>query len=268
MGNVNYEPVIRDMTWSYSRIKAFEDCPYRWYLKYIRRLKGKDMFFSSYGSFVHKLLELYYKGEKTQKQLCEMYLQDFKNEVVGFAPNKMVFVNYFKSGLDYFRAFQPLPFRPLAIEKEVSFKVEDIPFVGYIDLLGEKDGDIYVIDNKSRNLKPRTGRNIPTKTDIELDHYLRQLYLYSVPVAEEYGKYPKSLCFNCFRTPILIEDLFKEDAYEESKAWLRKMVDTIKAETDFKPSMDFFKCNHLCEMNDFCEYYEMSQKKRGDYYQS
>lgn len=262
MGNVNYEPVIRDMTWSYSRIKAFEDCPYRWYLKYIRRLKGKDMFFASYGSFVHKLLELYYKGEKTPKQLCDMYLQDFKKEVVGFAPSKTVFVNYFKSGLDYLRGFQPLPFKPLAIEKEVNFKIDGIPFVGYIDFLGEKDGDIYVVDNKSRNLKPRTERKTPTKTDLELDHYLRQLYLYSVPIIEEYGKCPKSLCFNCFRTPILIEEPFKEDAYAESKVWLKEKVDTIAAETDFKPDMDFFKCKHLCEMHDFCEYYEMSQKKR------
>lgn len=111
-------------------------------------------------------------------------------------------------------------------------------------------------------MKPRTERKTPTKTDLELDHYLRQLYLYSVPIIEEYGKCPKSLCFNCFRTPILIEEPFKEDAYAESKVWLKERVDTIAAETDFKPDMDFFKCKHLCEMHDFCEYYEMSQKKR------
>ena len=50
MGEVNYAPLIDDMVWSYSRIKAFEDCPYRWYLKYIKKFHGKDMFFSSYGS--------------------------------------------------------------------------------------------------------------------------------------------------------------------------------------------------------------------------
>lgn len=43
MGEVNYAPLIDDMVWSYSRIKAFEDCPYRWYLKYIKRFHGKDM---------------------------------------------------------------------------------------------------------------------------------------------------------------------------------------------------------------------------------
>ena len=48
MGEISYAPLIEDMVWSYSRIKAFDDCPYRWYLKYIRHLHGKDMFFSDY----------------------------------------------------------------------------------------------------------------------------------------------------------------------------------------------------------------------------
>lgn len=96
MGEVNYAPIIQDMTWSYSRIKSFYDCPYRWYLRYIRKLKAKDMFFASYGSFMHKLIEMYLKGEKTSKQLCDIYLQKFKEEVVGRAPNQKVFANYFK----------------------------------------------------------------------------------------------------------------------------------------------------------------------------
>ena len=33
---INYAPVIDDMIWSYSRIRSFYDCKYRWYLKYIR----------------------------------------------------------------------------------------------------------------------------------------------------------------------------------------------------------------------------------------
>lgn len=43
MGEVNYAPLIDDMVWSYSRIKAFEDCHYRWYLKYIKKFHGKDI---------------------------------------------------------------------------------------------------------------------------------------------------------------------------------------------------------------------------------
>ena len=142
---INYEPIIRDMTWSYSRIKSFEDCPYRWYLRYIRRLKGKDMFFASYGTFIHKLIEMYYNGEKTAKQLYDTYLHSFKSEVAGSAPNKKVFTSYFSGGLSYLKNFQPFPYRPIAVEKEVNFEYNGIPFVGYIDFLGEKDGKLFVI---------------------------------------------------------------------------------------------------------------------------
>ncbi len=109
MGEVNYAPLIDDMVWSYSRIKAFEDCPYRWYLKYIKKFHGKDMFFSSYGTFMHKLIELYHKGEKTPRQIVDMYLQDFKTEVVGRAPNRKVFSSYFTGGLQYLKSTSAIP---------------------------------------------------------------------------------------------------------------------------------------------------------------
>lgn len=261
MGEVNYAPIIEDMTWSYSRIKSFYDCPYRWYLRYIRKLKAKDMFFASYGTFAHKLIEMYLKGERTPKELTDMYLQGFREEVVGWAPNKKVFANYFASGLNYIKNLKPLPYNVVAVEKRVDFNLDGIPFVGYIDLLGEKDGDLFVIDNKSRNLKPRSARERPTKTDEELDSYLRQLYLYSAAVEQDYGRLPKSLCFNCFRTPVFIEEPFTEQAYAESKLWLKDKVKEITEETDFKPDAEFFKCKHLCEMQDYCEYYKLTQKR-------
>lgn len=301
MGEVNYKPIIQDMTWSYSRIKSFGDCPYRWFLKYIQPIlliqqvfggkrptkadidaayvrselekddvgilyaylgiERKEQFFASYGTFMHKLIELYYKGEKTPQQLCDMYLQEFKTQVHGRAPNRTVFANYFKSGIQYLRGFKHFPYETVAVEKKVDFSLNGIPFVGYIDYLGKQGQDLFVVDNKSRVLKPRSSRAKPTKTDEELDAYLTQLYLYSVAVEHEYGRLPKALCFNCFRTPILIEEPFKEEAYAASKLWLSERVEAIKGEKEFRPNMEFFKCKHLCEMQDFCEYCELSGKR-------
>jgi len=257
MGEVKYAPVILDMTWSYSRIKAFQDCPYRWYLRYIRRLPRKELFFASYGTFLHKLMELYYKGELTREQLCEVYLRDFKSRVVGHAPNQTVFENYFKSGLQYLRDFKPFPYHVIAVEKRVELPINGVPFVGYIDFLGEKDADLFVIDNKSRNLKPRSGRTKPTKSDRELDSYLLQLYLYSAAVEREYGKLPSALCFNCFRSQTCIKEPFRMTAYAEAKDWLSSNVAEITRETDFNPKIEYFKCRHLCEMQDQCEYYDL-----------
>lgn len=262
MGEVNYAPVIQDMTWSYSRIKSFYDCPYRWYLRYIRKLKSnEDMFFANYGTFMHKMIEMYLKGEKTPKQLSELYLQNFKDEVKGHAPSKQVFANYFTSGLRYLKELQPFPYNVVAVEKRVDFAVYGIPFIGYIDLLGEKNGNLYVIDNKSRTLKPRNKRGRVTKTDEELDSYLKQLYLYSIAVEREYGKFPKALCFNCYRIPLLIEEPFSNQEYVESKIWFTNSVNEITNETDFRPNAEFFKCRHLCEMQNYCEYYKLTQKR-------
>ena len=90
---------------------------------------------------------------------------------------------------------------------------------------------------------------------------VRQLYIYSAAVEEEYGKTPKSLCFNCFRDKLFIIEPFKEQAYAESKEWLAKSIGKIREESDFKPSVEFFKCTHLCEMQDMCEYYELMRKR-------
>ena len=223
-------------------------------------IKRKEMFFASYGTFMHKLIELYYRGEKTPQQLCDMYLQEFKGQVRERAPNRTVFANYFKSGINYLRGFQPFPYDTIAVEKRVDFSLNGIPFVGYIDYLGQKNGNIAVIDNKSRVLKTRSKRAKPTKADAELDSYLIQLYLYSVAVEQEFGRLPTDLCFNCFRTPILITEPFKEEAYAASKLWLSDKVSEIMGETEFRPNIEFFKCKHLCEMQDFCEYCELAGK--------
>ena len=72
MGEISYRPLIEDMTWSFSRIECFNDCPYRWFLKYIKRYKETPQFYSSYGSFMHKLIEQFYKGELTKEEIEEV----------------------------------------------------------------------------------------------------------------------------------------------------------------------------------------------------
>ena len=271
MGEIDYTPIIDNMVWSYSRIKSFEMCPYRFYLKYIwpklpenlgKRLEPKHMFSSSYGSFVHKLLEHYFKNEMTQRELIRSYLRDFKTEVKARAPNPKIFKSYFDSGLQYLKEITPLPYDMVAVEKEVNFKLDGIPFVGYIDFLGKKNKELFVVDNKSRMLKPRSQRPKPTKSDMELDSYLKQLYIYSYAVEEEYGTLPKALCFNCFRSNMLIVEPFSIEAYSDSKRWLMDSIGEIRKEKEFKPAIEYFQCTHLCEMQDDCEYFDLTKKKR------
>ena len=263
MGEVIYEPLIRDMTWSYSRIMTFEDCPYRFYLKYIRfpRANGKRLFFADYGTFVHELIADYYAGRKSASDVELEYLLRFRDKVPASAPNGKIFSGYFSDGLNYLKNIKPPEGPILSLEQKEAFSVSGIPFVGYIDRVDKgADGSLRIVDNKSRTLRPRSKRSAPTKSDKELDRYLRQLYLYSVPVLEKYGRFPDKLCFNCFRNGLVIEEPFREETYRDTLSWASGKIDEIAKERDFRPDMEYFKCRYLCEMQDYCEYYELSRR--------
>lgn len=259
MANISYEPIIKEMTWSYSRVKAFDMCRYMWYLKYIQKIRGKDMFFSGYGSFVHKLLEEYYKGELAKNQLLYRYLTDFRSNVKAYAPSPSIFKNYFQDGVDYFKSFESLPFKICGIEEKIEGEIDGVKFTGVIDCRAEDDNGIIIVDNKSRKLKPRSGRSKPLKSDEELDQYLVQLYLYARIASEQHQKPVSCLGFNCFRCkpPLIIEPYVQEKA-DFAVKWLTDNVARIKEETEFNPDMDYFKCKNLCDVHDHCEYYQMT----------
>lgn len=247
------------MTWSYSRITAFEDCPYKWFLKYIKRLPPLPLFFSSYGSFLHKIIERFLTGELSKRDLPGYYLQYFREQVTGRAPSQKVFDNYFSQGLRYLKTIH-FPYAAiLEVERKVEFEISGIPFIGFVDLVANEDG-LILVDNKSRILKPRSGRMNPTQSDRLLNQYLRQLYLYSIPISRQYGAVPVRLDFNCFRSNRFIEENFDENAYAITQSWALERIAQITEETGWRPSLDYFKCSFLCDMSPHCEYVVLFQR--------
>lgn len=257
MGDLIYRPLMEDMTWSYSRIECFHDCPYRFFLKYIKECKEKPQFYSSYGSFMHKLIEKVSRDETYKEKLTTKFLFDFTSEVKGQRPAESTVLKYIECGCKYLSSFSPFPFNMIDVEKKIEFQIYGVNFVGILDYIGERDGELCIVDNKSRDLKPRSKRKQPTAKDKELDAMLRQLYVYSAAVKQEYGKFPKYLCFNCFKSGVFIEEPFDMAAYESTIEWLMKSIEEIKDADDFCPSMDYFGCTYICGVHDDCCYYEM-----------
>lgn len=258
MGDVSFKPLIEDMTWSWSRISCFNDCPYRWYIKYIKNDQEIPLFYASYGKFMHKLLEKYYKNEISKEEMKIKFLFDFSKEVEGARPSESIVQSYINKGLDYLDGFEPLPYEVLGVEKRIDFEVGGKKFVGFIDYIGKSGDDIIIVDNKSRELSPRSKKysSKPTKKDLELDEMLKQLYLYSAGVKQVYGKFPKSLCFNCFKNKVFIEEPFDRDKYEENMDWILRKIGRIEDSSDFYPNVDFFQCLYLCPYHDECCYWE------------
>lgn len=250
------------MVWSYSRIEAFNDCPYRFFLRYICKAEEKENFFSNYGSFMHSLIERFYKGELKKDELETEFLLGFANRVRGKKPPRISVAKYIGDGMKYFRDFKEFNFNTVAVEKKFNFEIDGVPFVGYIDYIGERGGEYYIVDHKSRDLKPRSGRKNPTAKDKELDSMFRQLYVYSYAFEKEYGVYPKSVCFNLFRTGTFIEEPFDKNACDEVVRWVKKSVSDIKETTEFYPYIDYFSCNFICGVSDDCEYYQTAKEVR------
>lgn len=244
------------MVFSYSRLTAFDSCRYKWLLKYIFGIpKIGDSFFSSYGSFVHEILAKFYRGEGDANTLVPYYLENYFSQVTGKPQKNSTAINYFQAGLEMVSNLTPTNKEVLGVEQEVHWTLDGREYIGYIDLVLRDDDGIIISDHKSRDLKPRSTRKKPTKSDEELDNYLRQLYLYAIPIKEMYGNYPAFLHFNCYRTGVQIKEPFDTEKFEETKRWAIEKSNEIECNDNWSPTMDFFGCKYLCDTKHECEYY-------------
>lgn len=248
------------MVWSYSRINSFDDCPYRWFLTYLyrdengKKIKKKSGFFAEYGSYIHMILQMYLSGVLPRSELSTFYVAHFKDNVHAKAPNQKIFQNYFEQGFNYLDNLNFPKRKIVGVEQEVNFVFAGKPFTGYIDVVTENDGKLIITDHKSRTLKPRSKRSKPTKSDAELDKYLRQLYIYSVAVKDKLGRSPDILEFNCFRNQEMIQEPFKEDRLAQVEAWVKDETERITTNDKWTANPDFWRCNYLCDVCRECEY--------------
>lgn len=260
-----YSFVIDNMKFSYSRLSSFDDCRYKWFMRYLLEEIEDDMFFASYGKFMHSLLEKFYRGEITKEEMLSEYITSYYTEVRGERPKADVAESYFNSGLEYLKSFSPLPYKVLEVEERAEIKIGGYSFVGYPDLICADGEEIIVVDNKSADLKPRSNRIKPTRNDKKIDEMLRQLYVYAEFVNKKYGKYPKGFILNCYRSNTLIYEPFVYERFCETMEWIESKIAEIRMTEDFYPNIEYFFCKYLCGFHNDCVYYSSAFEKRGAY---
>lgn len=263
---MDYGLIIDEMEWSYSRLASFDDCPYGWLLKYIKRVNrddpGPPHFFATYGTFMHEILEKYLSGEMKREELVPYFLDNYDECVVGETPSEKVRSGFFQKALSYLENIE-FPFDDVIdTEKEVRFVLGGYRFVGYIDVLARKGKGLHIIDHKSHGLRPRSGRRYQTEYDKELDRYLRQQYLYAIPIKEETGNYPKTISFNCYRHDRFITEKFDPEALHNTKMWALGKIEEIKQERDWEAKPDDFRCKYICDVAHHCEHCKLCSKRR------
>lgn len=263
--------LLDTMTWSFSRLNSFYNCAYEWYLHYIQCNQPENGFFGEYGSFIHKILEKYGKGELSLFELNSYYGEHFNEDVPHNAPpNKFVDIrqSYYDKGMDYLDNIDLdlEKYEVLGVEKEIKFQINDRDFVGYIDLLvrDKKTDEIIIIDHKSASIKILKSGKISKSDQQHFLDFKRQLYLYSIPVIKEYGSVSK-LKWNMFKDQKWIEVPWIQEEYDEAIQWAKDTLELIEKEKEWRPNPDYYYCHYLCgQRNHACEYKPQPTSKKNE----
>lgn len=245
--------LFTDWVWSYSRLQSFCQCPWGFAQRYLYGEKSETNFYAAYGSLVHEIHERWYKGTLSEKQIIPAFVDGFVS-LPDTEPERRS--TYLLSGLNYFGRDIYTPEKIVGVERRVRFHTGPYRFQGIIDLMYEEDGGLVILDHKSHDLQPRSGRAKPTVKDQELDSYLRQLYLYAHACRElKLGQVTK-LVFNCFRSGALVEEPYSAAAELEAVNWAVDTIQRIENTAQFLPNPDWFFCRNLCDTRSICDYRE------------
>jgi len=238
------------MIYSYSSISTFENCPLKFKLAYIDRIKPLRKNIESFmGSRVHEALEKLYRDKmyaklNTLEELLKFYNERWEKEMHGniFVVKGYEIDNYRKMGemyiRDYYNTYKPFDEgKTIALEKRIFFPLNEKYWInGIIDRITEVDGVYEVHDYK-------TGLYYPSLN--ELDE--TQLAIYAIALQYLYGVEEIELVwhFLAFNKEIRVKKKSYDYIKEEIISKIEKIEEARKNNV-FPP-----KESALC---DYCEY--------------
>lgn len=253
-GNLTVETDISGLDkYSYSKLSTICQCPYAYDLTYNRNIRGEQNGFSECGSFVHSILEKFFKGDLLQFELKDYFIQNFDDNV----PNgvKLITASGFSVDLtekykaqisDFLDSFDGFvvgnrKLEIVGVERQFTFVIKlgekRFVFTGILDVIAkDKDDEYYILDHKSKS---------GFKTEEERNEYAKQLYVYSTYIKHNYGKYPKAIIFDMFRVKKLDVIDFNLKEYDAALTWLANSIEAAESEELFLP-LDFSE-----ELNEF-----------------
>lgn len=266
---MSYKEEIKKMTWSFSRVTAYDQCPYEWYLHYI--LKDEDEYpeeqnyYAQVGGYVHKILAMIFEDRLKPDDAFDYYVDHFDENVTETTFQNTMDSTFDKCA-DYLLDVDKLnslknDFEIIGVEKKVEFTLNGRKFIGFIDLLVKSKctGGYIVIDHKSSEY-PFTKSGGVKASAKSYEKYKKQLYLYAHWVHEKYGEFPELLMWNHFKDGgqwAVIR--FDQNEYEESIKWFCDQIDVIEADDEFEAKKDYFYCNNLCAYRNVCEYKDLEE---------
>ena len=183
-------------TFSHSKLQSFEQCPYKYKLKYIYKIKPEieKSIESHLGSATHDALEWLYiqilnNKTPTLDEVIEKYIETWESgfsDKILIVKKQFTHKDYFDKGvkfiIDYYIKNKPFKDGTLETEKQIWVNLEkDYPhkIIGYIDRLS------YNSETKEYEIHDyKTANWLPDQAKLDAD---RQLALYSIGIKQLFG---------------------------------------------------------------------------------
>lgn len=241
--------------YSHSKIQTFEECPYKFKLKYVDKVPPPlpPTIEAFLGSCVHEALEWLYAEvlnkkiptlDDVIKKYSEVWQENDKEDFL--IVNNLSKQDYFNKGVkflvDYYVKHHPFNDGTLELEKKIWVNLEqNFPhkFIGYIDRLAynPKTGEYEIHDYKTAN-------SMPPEEKFETD---RQLAIYSLGIKQQVG-YHREVTLNWhylnYNRKITVRRTNEE--LEKLRLEIIEKINKIETTKDFP-----YKKSKLC---DWCEY--------------
>lgn len=228
---------LSEKKFSFSSVKLFEQCPYAFYLKYIEGHQEKPNVYAMFGSFVHHILERYFKSELCAFELADVFEAEYSQNVTEKFQFYNIYKSFYNKTLDYLKHFEGINGEIVGVEEKLETKFGDYDFIGYADLIMRDDKGLFIVDHKS---------HAAFKSKTEREEYFKQLYLYAECIKRKYGEYPYKLVFNMFRVPQMETEIFSASQSKKSVDWFQNSVSKILLHTDWDCVINDWYCGNLC----------------------
>lgn len=250
--------------YSHSRLSTFEQCPYKFKLKYIDEIipEIEQSIEAHLGKVVHETLEWLYKQIKLNKiptihdtitHYSETWERKYKPTFV-IVRKHFTAKDYFNKGvkflLDYYLKNKPFDENTIEIEKRIIFDLDefgDYKIQGFIDrLTHNKESNQYAIHDY------KTANNLPNKTKIETD---RQLPLYAIAIQKDYNTQNIQLIWHYLA---FNRKIYSQRTDQQLTQLQQQIINLIK---EIESTQHFLPCKSaLCN---WCEYKTMCPIHRG-----
>lgn len=258
---MSYAKTINKMTFSFSRLHAYEQCPYGFYLKYIEERDGESNFYAANGKCMHEVFENIFKRKLPIEECTEYYTELFDSICEETRPSVME--KTYEKCMDYLCIMEDIDLKKyeiIGVELKLRFKIDKYNFVGYADLVVRniENGEIIIVDHKQADRFMKKDGVTPLSNQKEnFEAYKKQMYIYCKGLKDCFDIEVDKITWHHFKSMGAITKIpYNQEEFEETIKWVVDTISKIRKDKNFESKESFLMCKELCDYRNDCEYKE------------